>query len=91
MPINLSVGNYFVQSYYNGIFSFANGYITINNGSSDNKTTTVIAALIKQAQQLPTELCKTLTWDRGVEMTNHAVFTVATDIQVYFCDPQSPW
>ncbi|MEY0960111.1 IS30 family transposase [Providencia rettgeri] len=58
---------------------------------SDNKTTTVIAALIKQAQQLPTELYKTLTWDRGVEMTNHAVFTVATDIQVYFCDPQSPW
>ncbi|MEQ5232743.1 IS30 family transposase [Providencia rettgeri] len=58
---------------------------------SDNKTTTVIDALIKQAQQLPTELYKTLTWDRGVEMTNHAVFTVATDIQVYFCDPQSPW
>ncbi|EMP6219015.1 IS30 family transposase [Providencia rettgeri] len=58
---------------------------------SDNKTATVIAALIKQAQQLPAELYKTLTWDRGVEMTNHAVFTVATDIQVYFCDPQSPW
>jgi len=58
---------------------------------SDNKTATVIAALIKQAQQLPSELYKTLTWDRGVEMTNHAVFTVATDIQVYFCDPQSPW
>ncbi|NBM55462.1 IS30 family transposase [Proteus sp. G2669] len=58
---------------------------------SDNKTTTVIATLIKQAQQLPVELYKTLTWDRGVEMTNHAVFTVATDIQVYFCDPQSPW
>ncbi len=37
---------------------------------SDNKTTTVIAALIKQAQQLPAELYKTLTWDRGVEMTN---------------------
>ncbi len=58
---------------------------------SDNKTATVIAALIKQAQQLPSELYKTLTWDRGVEMTNHAVFTVATDIQIYFCDPQSPW
>ncbi|HEI8456930.1 TPA: IS30 family transposase [Proteus mirabilis] len=58
---------------------------------SDNKTATVIAALIKQAQQLPSELYKTLTWERGVEMTNHAVFTVATDIQVYFCDPQSPW
>lgn len=58
---------------------------------SDNKTITVISALIKQAQKLPAELYKTLTWDRGVEMTNHTVFTVATDIQVYFCDPQSPW
>ena len=44
MPINLSVGNYFVQSYYNGIFSFANGYITINNGSSDNKTISTLSA-----------------------------------------------
>ncbi len=58
---------------------------------SDNKTTTVISALIKQAQKLPVELYKTLTWDRGAEMTNHTLFTVATDIQVYFCDPQSPW
>ena len=58
---------------------------------SDNKTTTVISALIKQAQKLPDEIYKTLTWDRGAEMTNHTFFTVATDIKVYFCDPQSPW
>lgn len=58
---------------------------------SDNKTITVISALIKQAQKLPAELYKTLTWDRGVEMTNHTLFTIATEIQVYFCDPQSPW
>ncbi|CAX53581.1 Integrase [Erwinia billingiae Eb661] len=58
---------------------------------SDNKTSTVISALIRQAQSLPAELYKTLTWDRGAEMTNHIMFTVATDIQVYFCDPQSPW
>ena len=58
---------------------------------SDNKTATVISALIKQAQQLPVELYKTLTWDRGAEMASHTQFTVATDIQVYFCDPQSPW
>ncbi|GAA0566676.1 hypothetical protein GCM10009098_38450 [Rheinheimera aquimaris] len=58
---------------------------------SNNKTSTVIPALIKQAKKLPAELYKTLTWDRGAEMTNHAEFTVATEIQVYFCDPKSPW
>jgi len=51
----------------------------------------VISALIKQARQLPTELYKSLTWDRGTEMKAHQKFTIATDIQVYFCDPQSPW
>ncbi len=58
----------------------------------DNKRTeTVIASLIKHAKQLPHELYKSLTWDRGIEMKGHQHFTVATDIQVYFCDPQSPW
>ena len=52
---------------------------------------TVAAALIKHAQQLPTELYKSLTWDRGTEMANHRYFTLATDIAVYFCDPKSPW
>jgi len=54
-------------------------------------TETVITALIKQAHKLPRELYKSLTWDRGTEMTGHQRFTLATDIQVYFCDPQSPW
>jgi IS30 family transposase len=54
-------------------------------------TDTVINALIKQAHKLPSELYKSLTWDRGKEMTDHQRFTLATDIQVYFCDPQSPW
>jgi IS30 family transposase len=54
-------------------------------------TETVINALIKQAHQLPRELYKSLTWDRGSEMADHKRFTLATDIQVYFCDPQSPW
>jgi len=59
---------------------------------TDGKDTeTVINALIKQAHQLPKELYKTLTWDRGSEMADHKRFTLATDIQVYFCDPQSPW
>jgi IS30 family transposase len=52
---------------------------------------TVINALIKQAHQLPKEMYKSLTWDRGSEMADHLRFTLATDIQVYFCDPQSPW
>lgn len=57
----------------------------------DKKTETVVTALIKQAHKLPSELYKSLTWDRGKEMTGHQRFTLATDIQVYFCDPQSPW
>lgn len=52
---------------------------------------TVAAALVKHSQKLPKELYKSLTWDRGTEMANHTDFTLATDIQVYFCDPKSPW
>ena len=54
-------------------------------------TETVINALIKHARKLPQELYKSLTWDRGKEMADHKRFTLATDISVYFCDPQSPW
>ena len=57
--------------------------------SKDTKT--VINALIKQAHKLPRELYKSLTWDRGKEMAAHKRFSLATDIKVYFCDPQSPW
>jgi IS30 family transposase len=52
---------------------------------------TVINALIKHAHKLPQELYRSLTWDRGTEMADHKRFTLATDIQVYFCDPQNPW
>jgi len=52
---------------------------------------TVINALIKHAHKLPSELYKSLTWDRGKEMAKHQRFTLATDIDVYFCDPRSPW
>jgi IS30 family transposase len=51
----------------------------------------VINALIKQAKQLPEQLYRSLTWDRGMELTDHKRFTLATDVAVYFCDPQSPW
>ncbi|KGE67622.1 MULTISPECIES: IS30 family transposase [Pseudomonas] len=54
-------------------------------------TETVINALIKNARTLPQELYRSLTWDRGKEMADHKRFTVATDIKVYFCDPQNPW
>ncbi|OXJ28244.1 IS30 family transposase [Burkholderia sp. HI2714] len=51
----------------------------------------VVNALIRHAGKLPQELYKSLTWDRGTEMAGHKRFTVATDIKVYFCDPQHPW
>jgi IS30 family transposase len=58
---------------------------------ASNTTAAVISALINQSKKLPDELYKTLTWDRGCEMSNHKEFTLATNIQVYFCDPKSPW
>jgi len=58
---------------------------------NDKTTATVIQALIKQSGKLPDELYKSLTWDRGSELADHKGFTLATDIQVYFCDPRSPW
>ena len=58
---------------------------------ANKDTESVISALIKQAKKLPSELYKSLTWDRGKELTDHRRFTLATDIDVYFCDPQSPW
>jgi IS30 family transposase len=58
---------------------------------SSKDTETVTNALIKNARKLPQELYKSLTWDRGKEMADHKRFTLATDIKVYFCDPQNPW
>ena len=58
---------------------------------TNKDTQSVVKALIKQARKLPNELCKSLTWDRGKELADHKRFTVATDIDVYFCDPHSPW
>jgi len=51
----------------------------------------VVSALSKHVRKLPPELRRSLTWDRGHEMAEHKKFTIATDVQVYFCDPQSPW
>ena len=54
-------------------------------------TATVVAALSKHVRKLPLSLRRSLTWDRGLEMAKHKSFTVATNVKVYFCDPQSPW
>lgn len=54
-------------------------------------TKTVVAALSRQVRKLPVELRQSLTWDRGMELAHHKDFTMATDTQVYFCDPRSPW
>ena len=51
----------------------------------------VVSALIKQSHRLPTELYRSLTWDRGKELADHQRLTLATQVAVYFCDPQSPW
>jgi len=58
---------------------------------ANKDTATVVNALIKQSKKLPRELYKSLTWDRGKELSDHKRFSLATDINVYFCDPQSPW
>ena len=58
---------------------------------ANKDTESVISGLIKSAQRLPRELYKSLTWDRGKELADHPRLTIATDIDVYFCDPHSPW
>ena len=65
-------------------------YVTLAKVANKD-TQTVVSALIKQAKTLPNELYKSLTWDRGKELADHRRFTLATNIEVYFCDPQSPW
>ena len=60
-------------------------------GLEGKDTRTVTDALTREVRRLPEELRRSLTWDRGTEMADHARFTVATDVNVYFCDPQSPW
>jgi IS30 family transposase len=57
----------------------------------NKETQTVIRALARRIRRLPQGLMQSLTWDRGTELAAHRAFTMATNVQVYFCDPQSPW
>jgi IS30 family transposase len=58
---------------------------------ANKDTESVVSALIKQSKRLPRELYKSLTWDRGKELADHPRLTLAAEVDVYFCDPQSPW
>ena len=58
---------------------------------ANKDTDSVVSALIKQARKLPRDLYQSLTWDRGKELADHQRFTLATNVDVYFCDPSSPW
>ncbi|MBN9232127.1 MAG: IS30 family transposase [Legionella sp.] len=56
-----------------------------------NDTASVIHAITNKIMELPNQLKKSLTWDRGMELAKHKKFTIDTEVKVYFCDPQSPW
>jgi IS30 family transposase len=66
-------------------------FTTLLKVPSKDTAVVVVAALTKHARKLPAALRRSLTWDRGLEMAKHKTFTMATDVKVYFCDPQSPW
>jgi len=57
----------------------------------DGRADTVAEAMKQAIRRLPAELVKTITWDQGAEMARHVEFTIDTGVQVYFCDPHSPW
>ena len=57
----------------------------------DRTAPTVRDALVKVVRTIPTQLRRSLAWDNGKEMAQHVAFSAATDLQVYFCDPRSPW
>ncbi len=69
----------------------ATRYVMLVHLPTSRDADVMAAALIETIQTLPSELMKTLTWDQGIEMAGHQNVTVATDADIYFCDPHSPW
>ena len=66
-------------------------YVLLARIDGRHDAPTTCTALTKAIAWLPVELRRSLTWDQGREMADHAEFTIATDVAVYFCDPHSPW
>jgi len=66
-------------------------YVLLAHLGRDRRTATVVQALIDRIKGLPAHLVRSLTWDQGKELTDHREFTISTGVQVYFCDPHSPW
>jgi IS30 family transposase len=66
-------------------------FVILLHLANDRSATTVRDAMVSAVQELPAMLFKTVTWDQGKEMSQHARFTIDTGIDVYFCDPHSPW
>jgi IS30 family transposase len=69
----------------------ATRYVMLLHLPNGHTAEEVRKAMTAKIQQLPVELRKTLTWDQGKEMSQHVQFTIDTGVQVYFCDPHSPW
>ena len=66
-------------------------YVMLGALPGSRASQAVVQVLVELMRRLPAELGKTLTWDQGSELAQHATFTLATDCRVYFCDPHSPW
>ena len=66
-------------------------YVMLFGLPDGNTAEAVRTALAETVQRLPEHLWRSLTWDQGKEMAQHVKFSVDTGVDVYFCDPQSPW
>ena len=78
------------QSYVATLVERCSRYVCLVRVSG-RETRTVVQALTRHVKRLPAGLMATLTWDRGLELAAHRTFSIATGVQVYFCDPYSPW
>jgi IS30 family transposase len=79
------------QSAIGTLVERATGFVLLLHLPHDHGAAAVQAAMIEKMSQLPATLRRTLTWDQGIEMANHAQIATATDLDIYFCDPHSPW